>query len=120
MLISGEIDAAFSARPPNSFLAGRSEVARLFPDYRVEEDAYYRATGIFPIMHAVTVRRSVLEAYPWVARNLFTAFERAKDAALERMLEITTSRLPMPWGAAIARELAERWGGDLRTCSRRR
>lgn len=112
MLVSGEIDAAFTARPPASFLRGDPAVVRLFPDFRAEEEAYHRATGIFPIMHVVAVRRAVLEAAPWVARNLLTAFEAAKDATVARLREITTSLLPLPWGAAVADELAERMGGD--------
>jgi 4,5-dihydroxyphthalate decarboxylase len=113
MLASGEIDAAISARPPNSFRSGDKGVVRLFPDFRAEEEAYHRNTGIFPIMHVVTIRRAVLERYPWVAANMMTAFGAAKDAAVERVREITTSRLPLPWGAAIAEEMTQRFGGDL-------
>lgn len=113
MLVSGEIDAAITARPPRCFLQKSPDVMRLFPDFRAEEMAYHQATGIFPIMHVMSMRRAVFEAYPWVARNLYTAFEQAKDAAVERMLEITTSRLPLPWGAAYAAEMKEKMGGDL-------
>jgi 4,5-dihydroxyphthalate decarboxylase len=113
MLASGEIDAAITARPPRSFIQGNPDIVRLFPDFRGEEIAYHQATGIFPIMHVMSMRRAVFEAYPWVASNLLTAFEQAKDAAVERMLEITTSRLPLPWGAAYAAEMAEKMGGDL-------
>lgn len=113
MLVTGEIDAAFSARPPAAYLRGDPAVVRLFPDFRAEEEAYHRATGIFPIMHVVAVRRAVLEEAPWVAGNLLTAFEVAKDAAVELLREITTSRLPLPWGAALAEEMTERMGGDL-------
>jgi 4,5-dihydroxyphthalate decarboxylase len=113
MLLSGEIDAALSARPPACFLRGDPAVVRLFPDFRAEEEAYHRATGIFPIAHLITIRRSVFEAYPWVAANLLAAFERSKDAALERLREITTSRIPLPWAAALAEDVAARMGGDL-------
>lgn len=112
MLVSGEIDAALTARPPNSFLRGDKGVARLFPDFRVEEETYHQETGIFPIMHIVTIRRSVCEAYPWVAANMQTAFEHAKNASIERMREMTTSRIPLPWGAALAEQLSEKMGGD--------
>ncbi len=113
MLLSGEIDAAITARPPNCFLRGDSSVIRLFPDFRAEEEAYYGATRIFPIMHVMTVRRSVLEAHPWVAMNLLTAFEKSKNAAVERIREITTSRIPLPWGAALAEQVAAKMGGEL-------
>jgi 4,5-dihydroxyphthalate decarboxylase len=112
MLLSGEIDAALTARAPNSFLHGEKSVVRLFPDFRVEEEAYYQATGIFPIMHIVTLRRSLCEAYPWVAANMQKAFEHAKDAAIERLREMTTSRIPLPWGAVTAEQLSRQMGGD--------
>ena len=82
MLLSGEVDAAITARPPNCFVRGDPQVARLFPDFKSQEEAYFGVTRIFPIMHIVALRRPVFEAYPWVARSLLTAFERAKDASV--------------------------------------
>ena len=41
-----------------------SEGRRLFPDYRAAERDYFRKTGIFPIMHAVGVRRDVPTSTP--------------------------------------------------------
>lgn len=113
MLATGEIDAAITARPPDSFLQGKPGVVRLFPHFRAEEEAYFNATRIFPIMHVMAMRRSVFEAYPWIALSLQKAFEQAKDAAVARVREITTSRMPLPWGAAIAAEMTERFGEDL-------
>jgi 4,5-dihydroxyphthalate decarboxylase len=113
MLLAGDIDAALTARPPDSFQRGHPEVLRLFPEFRAEEQAYHEATGIFPIMHVMGIRRAVLEAHPWVAMNLFTAFEAAKDAEVRRLREITTSLTPLPWAAALAEEMTERMGGQL-------
>ena len=50
-------------------------------------------------MHAVVIRREVLDAHPWVARNLQTAFEEARDRSVERLFDMTASRIPMPWAA---------------------
>ncbi len=47
---------------------------RLFPGYRAAEEDYYRRTGIFPIMHVVGIRKSLLEKHPWLAVNTFLAF----------------------------------------------
>ena len=49
MLASGELDAVISARDPG----GR----RLFENYQELEDAYFRKTRIYPIMHVVVLRR---------------------------------------------------------------
>ena len=50
MLLSGEIDAAISARVPDAFEKGGGRIARLYPDYRAEEMQYHSKTGIYPIM----------------------------------------------------------------------
>jgi 4,5-dihydroxyphthalate decarboxylase len=113
MLLSSEIDAAITARPPDSFLRRDPRIVRLFPEFRAEEELYYEKTGIFPIMHVISMRRSLFEAYPWVAMNMLTAFEESKNAAVGRISEITTSRIPLPWGAAMAQQITEKMGGDL-------
>jgi 4,5-dihydroxyphthalate decarboxylase len=91
------IDAAITARPPQCFLDNVPGVRRLFPDYRAEEQLYFERTRIFPIMHVIAIRRSVYDANPWIARNLFDAFEQSKRAALARLSGIQTSHLPTAW-----------------------
>lgn len=112
MLLSGELDAAICARVPDAMKAGGGTVARLFPDYRAEEARYYKATGIFPIMHVIAMRRAAFERYPWAAMNLFKAFEEAKRRSLERMNDLTASRIPVPWAASIAGEWSKDFGDD--------
>ena len=112
MLLSGEIDAALAARPPDGFINGDSRMRRLFPNYREIEEDYYRSTGIFPIMHAVAVRRDVLQNYPWVPRNLFKAFEEAKRRSIARALDNTVSLIPIPWGYERAERGMEMFGKD--------
>ena len=55
---------------------------RLFPDYVPVEQAYFRDTGIFPIMHVIAIRREVFEANRWIAMNLFQAFREAQTVLL--------------------------------------
>ena len=112
MLLSGEIDAAISARVPDALARGGGKIQRLFPDYRAEELRYFDATGIFPIMHVIAMRRAVFERYPWVAINLFKAFDEAKARSLERIADLTASRIPVPWSASIAQEWGGRFGAD--------
>jgi 4,5-dihydroxyphthalate decarboxylase len=78
MLKSGELDALVTARPPSAFLQRDPAVKRLFADYKTEEIAYYRKTGIFPPMHCVAMRRDVYEKNRWMARSLYKAFVEAK------------------------------------------
>src|SRR5215470_11141346 len=97
MLLAGELDAVMTAHAPAAFEAGDPRVARLFPDFMPVELAYWRETGIFPIMHCVAIETRVLEAHPWVAMNLLTAFEAAKRRSVARAFEATASRFPIPW-----------------------
>jgi 4,5-dihydroxyphthalate decarboxylase len=112
MLLSGEVDAAISARVPDAFEKGGGKIVRLYPEYRSEEARYHAATGIFPIMHVIAMRRAVFGRYPWVAMNLFNAFDGAKRRSLERMGDLTASRIPMPWSAAMSSEWGKTFGDD--------
>jgi 4,5-dihydroxyphthalate decarboxylase len=112
MLLSGELDAAISAHAPDAFDTGGGKIVRLYTDYRPEEMRYHAATGIYPIMHVIAIRRALFERYPWVAMNLFKAFDEAKERCVERMKDLTASRIPVPWAAAIAQEFGKNFGGD--------
>jgi 4,5-dihydroxyphthalate decarboxylase len=97
MLVTGEIDAIITARPPRCFVERQPGVKRLFPDYRAEEERHFAQTGIFPIMHVIALKRHVYETNPWIARNLFDAFEAAKRSSIERLYNIQSSYLPTGW-----------------------
>lgn len=112
MLLSGEVDAVMTAHPPEAFKRGDPRVIRMFENYREVEEAYCRETGIFPIMHIIAIRREVIDRHPWVARNLFKAFEEAKDRSVRRALEATASRFPIPWSFDCARNAQELLGED--------
>jgi 4,5-dihydroxyphthalate decarboxylase len=85
MLADGELDAVLHPDLIKPFLAKDARVARLFPDHKAEEMAYYKKTEIFPIMHVLGLRQSLVEQHPWVAVNLFNAFNEAKAIAMDRM-----------------------------------
>jgi 4,5-dihydroxyphthalate decarboxylase len=97
MLASGEIDALYTPRTPRSFAEGHPKVARLFPDFRAVESAYWRRTGIFPIMHVVVIRADVYRRDRWVARSLMEAFAAARGIALTGLDETASLRYMLPW-----------------------
>jgi 4,5-dihydroxyphthalate decarboxylase len=115
LLAAGEIDALYSARAPRSFdpAAPGGAVRRLFPDPKATEQAYFRDTGIFPIMHTVVIRRDVYEADRWVARSLFDAFSRAKALMYPELLEITALKHSLPWGVNEAEDTIALMGKDF-------
>ena len=79
----GEIDAIVSPTAPRSASDPTSSVRRLFSDSDASEADYFRRTGIFPLMHCVVVRRSILSAHPDLARSLMDGFERSLGLALQ-------------------------------------
>jgi 4,5-dihydroxyphthalate decarboxylase len=110
LLLSGEIDAVITARPPRCFATGGAK--RLFPDFHSAEVDYFRETGIFPIMHLAVLKRSTFERHRWAAQNLVKAFDQARERSLVRLLDITASPVPMAWATALAANVFDQFGGD--------
>ena len=113
MIASGELDCVIIARPPNSFREKHSDVVRLFPNYEALEQQYYQETRVYPIMHVIAIRKAILESHPWVARNLYNAFEESKRRSLERILDPAVSRYPVPWLTNYAARMQQTFGGDV-------
>jgi 4,5-dihydroxyphthalate decarboxylase len=112
MLAAGEIDAVVGPRPPSCFLARSAPVDRLYPDYRSEEEAYFRATGFFPIMHCLALRKELAEAHPWLPLELFRAFSKARAMAVADLSLVNVLRASLPWIAAEAEAQTRIMGGD--------
>ncbi|MGX1098679.1 4,5-dihydroxyphthalate decarboxylase [Amorphus sp. MBR-141] len=104
LLCAGEIDAVITARPPSAFTRGYGGLRHLVEDYPAAEAAYYRETNIFPIMHTVAIRRDAYEANRWISRNLFVAFEEAKERSLRRLMDLTAAHVPLPWIMNLAQQ----------------
>jgi 4,5-dihydroxyphthalate decarboxylase len=100
LLAAGELDGVMSARRPSCFDNGHPHVARLFPDYRAAEQDYYRKTGIFPIMHALGIRRDIYEKNRWLAASLFKAYLQSKRIADTDLAEVTALKVGLPWVSA--------------------
>jgi 4,5-dihydroxyphthalate decarboxylase len=110
MLAEGELDAVLHADLIKPFIAKDPRVARLFPDHKREEVAYYRKTGIFPIMHVLGIRQEIAERHPWLAINLLTAFKEAKAVAMRRMQNPRIA--PLAWYREAWEEQEEILGAD--------
>lgn len=108
MLEDGEVDAMYGPEP--SCYRRSSKVVRLFEDYPVIERRYLKETGIFPIMHLVVIRQDVLDKNPWVARELLTALDKAKDIAQEKVFEIGAVMTMLPWLPDNAAEVRDAFG----------
>lgn len=112
LLVAGELDAVIAAHPPSAASDGSGRVVRLFTQPRPVEEAYFADTGVFPIMHVLTLKREVHDAHPWVAMNLVRAFEEAKRRALDRAFDANAPTFPIPWAFANAHRAQMLVGDD--------
>jgi 4,5-dihydroxyphthalate decarboxylase len=95
MLAQGAIPALLSPELPRLFLQADPRIVRLFPNYKELELAYFRRTGIFPIMHVTAIKQKIVDKYPWAATNLVKAFEQAKQIAYRRIANPRV--VPLAW-----------------------
>ncbi len=98
MLDRGELDAAYGvvqrqypgvSKPIDRFggiaIESNPRLRKLFPDFgRQVIGDFYRKTGVIPVNHMVIVKDRVLNKEPWVALELFKAFQKSKEVAYER------------------------------------
>lgn len=112
MIESGEIDALYTARKPSTYTGPNGKVRRLFEDFMDVEKAYYRKTGIFPIMHTVVIRREVYEANRWVAQSLYKAFCEAQMRTYKDLQETAALKAMLPWLAAHVEDARNEMGED--------
>jgi 4,5-dihydroxyphthalate decarboxylase len=129
MMVKGELDACVHYIQHDN-LVDRSKVdiskepnIRYLFDREAEAKRYYEKTGIFPINHIMVMKRELFEAHPWVALNIYSAFQRAKDqvrkdaqpwidinaqvGALDRDARKALTRDVMPYGLKEARKVLE-------------
>ena len=100
LLDAGELDAVFSAKAPSCHTRGAPGVGRLFPDYRAAEQDYFARTRLFPPMHVVGIRKSLVEQHPWLPVSVYKAFIEAKALAIEELHQIGHFAATLPWGVA--------------------
>ena len=110
-LDEGRLDAVISARAPSCYHTN-DDVVRLFPNYKEAEQAYYRKTGMFPIMHMIGVRRSIVEKHPWLPVNVLAAFMKAKRICYEELAEVGHLYTTMPWPVYELDEVRRLMGHD--------
>src|SRR5229473_6626598 len=110
MLADGDLPAMISPTIPRPFAMGDKRIGRLFPDYKQIEMDYFRATGIFPIMHVTTIKQEIVDKYPWVPTNLTKAFEEAKEIAYRRIANPRT--VPLAWVRTALEEQEALLGRD--------
>lgn len=71
---------------------------------------YFRRTGVIPPNHIIVVKEKLLQEHPWVALELYKAFQRSKDVAYERARELRSTALL--FGGNDLEEQASIFGDD--------
>lgn len=112
MLADGELDALYAPRVPSTLVTRPRDVRRLFENYAGVERAYYLKTRIFPIMHAVVIRRDIYCAHPWVAQSLYKAFVESQRLVYEDFKETGALKAMLPWLTSHVEELKRTMGHD--------
>ncbi len=96
LLDAGELDAVISARVPSCYRVN-PKVVRLFENFRDVEAAYFKKTGIFPIMHMIGIRTALLQTHPWLAVSTYKAFIAAKQIAIHELRNAGVHMVTLPW-----------------------
>ena len=97
LLDKGEIDGFIAPRPPAFIERGHPHVGWLFRDPTAVAKDYVKRTGIFPIMHLIGVRRTVVDQHPWLPVAVFKAFEQSKAAALAALSDTSATKVTLPF-----------------------
>jgi len=97
LIESGEVDALFHAGEPRAYIEGHPKVGRLFPVYRSAERAYFSKTRIFPIMHAVAIKKTLMKRNPWLIEAVFKAYSQSKQKAYDYMAKAAWFKDSLPW-----------------------
>jgi 4,5-dihydroxyphthalate decarboxylase len=112
MLDRGELDAIIPVNVTETITAGDSTVidryggTRWTGNPRIRRllddrgkgviSEFFRRTGCYHANHHVVVKRSILQEHPWVAMELYKAFQRSKEVAYEQARKTQSAYLYFP------------------------
>ena len=94
MLARGEIDGFIAPRAP---ALQSHDVGWLFRDPMEAAKDYFRRTGIFPIMHLIGIRRTLVEKHPWLPAAVLKAFEQSKKTAIDHLTDLSATKVTLPF-----------------------
>jgi 4,5-dihydroxyphthalate decarboxylase len=113
LLAEGKIDGLIGPRAPSPFDAGHPNISWLFPDPASASLDWYSRTKIFPIMHVLGIKRSLVERYPFLPGSLAKAFEISKTVALEALTDTSASKVTLPLVDEHLRRVRRMMGHDF-------
>jgi 4,5-dihydroxyphthalate decarboxylase len=96
-LAAGELDAVIGPRAPSCYTDGHPHVDWLFADPTAVASDWYRKTGMFPIMHLLGIRRTLVDRHPWLPGAALKAFTLSKAAALRHLTDTSATKVTLPF-----------------------
>ena len=112
MLLEGVLDAVIEPNVLPSISRRDPRVRRLFPDYRTEEQDYWKRTGIFPISHVVSLTQEFVDRHPEAPVALLKAYRQARDVAFDRLYGTDPEILAISWVASFIDDQRALMGDD--------
>jgi len=113
LLDTGDVDGFIAPRPPAGAAARNPQVRWLFDDPTAAAKDWYRRTGIFPIMHVVGVRRTLVRRHPWLPVAVLKAFAEAKALALDALADTSATKVTLPFVEEQLKAARETLGDDF-------
>jgi len=113
LLIKGEIDGFIAPRPPSFMSEQTKNVGWLFRDPTAAAKDYFNRTGIFPIMHLIGIRRTLVEKFPYLPVAVFKAFEQSKAVALAALSDTSATKVTLPFIEERLKETRDLMGHDF-------
>jgi 4,5-dihydroxyphthalate decarboxylase len=113
LLERGDIDGFIAPRAPS--LAGKSNphIGWLFADPIAAGRAYFKRTGIFPIMHITGIRRELVDKHPWLPAAVFKALQQSKVKCLAALEDTSATKITLPFVEEQLRAARELMGDDF-------
>ncbi len=113
LLDKGHIDGVMGPRAPRAFDRGDPRLSWLYPDPAAAAAAWFEKRRLFPIMHIIGVRRTLVERHPWLPATLAKAFEQAKTVALAKLTDTSATKVTLPFVEEQLRTVRLRMGDDF-------
>lgn len=101
-ILEEQLDAIIAPAPPSAFSEGDPRVLRLIDPAGPAERDYFARTNIFPPMHILAIKKTLVATHPTLPGAIYDAFMDARRIAMDRVKAVAQSsanREMSPWYA---------------------
>ncbi len=105
------IDCIIGPLKPPDLKSGK--VKRLFENPAKEDLQYFEETGIFPIMHVIVIKNSIIKYKPELVKSIYLMFEESKDKWVKELDELTSYLGGIPNYDILIDDFFKNFGADI-------